>query len=87
MPDETIRVAVSKLDDLMAQAGELFICKISAEPAPDRRARHARALHALARRGARSRPLLPRRGDTGRRLAALARHYEYLQTLTRESTP
>src|SRR5262249_20832556 len=30
-PEETIRVAVTKLDNLMAQAGELIISRISAE--------------------------------------------------------
>jgi two-component system chemotaxis sensor kinase CheA len=44
--DETIRVSVEKLDDLMAQAGELIVSKISA----DERLRELRDLRSLMNR-------------------------------------
>jgi two-component system chemotaxis sensor kinase CheA len=84
--EETIRVAVSKLDDLMAQAGELIMTEISAS-------QHLADVRAIRERVTRwpklwreIKPLLPRLdGDPGRRLAdLLTRHNEYMQTLTRE---
>jgi two-component system chemotaxis sensor kinase CheA len=84
--EETIRVAVGKLDDLMAQAGELILAEISA-------GQHLADVRALRDRIARwpklwreIKPLLPRLdGDAGRRLAdLLARHHEYMQTLARD---
>jgi two-component system chemotaxis sensor kinase CheA len=86
--EETIRVAVSKLDDLMAQAGELIMAEISAS-------QHLADVRAIRERVTRwpklwrdIKPLLPRlQGDTERRLADLLnRQNEYMQTLTREVT-
>jgi two-component system chemotaxis sensor kinase CheA len=86
--EDTIRVAVSKLDDLMAQAGELIMAEISAS-------QHLADVRAIRERVTRwpklwrdIKPLLPRlQGDTGRRLADLLnRQNEYMQTLTREVT-
>ncbi len=84
--EDSIRVALDKLDDLMAQVGELLIAKISAEQhlvdTQDVRRQLARwprtwrEIKALAARV---------NGDTGRQLAAvLARHDEDLQALARE---
>ena len=84
--EETIRVAVSKLDDLMAQAGELITADISA-------GQHLADVQALHDRLARwpklwreIKVLLPRlEGDAGQRLAdLLSRHHEYMQTLVRD---
>ena len=81
--EETIRVAVSKLDDLMAQAGELIMAEISA-------GQHQVDVRALRDKMARwpklwreIKVLLPRlEGDTGRRLADLiTRHHESMQAL------
>ncbi len=84
--EETIRVAVSKLDDLMAQAGELIMAEISA-------GQHQVDVRALRDKMARwpklwreIKVLLPRlEGDTGRRLADLiTRHHESMQALIRD---
>ncbi len=84
--EETIRVAVSKLDDLMAQAGELIMAEISA-------GQHLADVRALRDRVSRwpklwreIKPLLSRlQGDAGRRLAELLlRHQEFMQALTRD---
>ncbi len=86
--EETIRVAVSKLDDLMAQAGELIMAEISA-------GQHLIDVRAIREKMARwpklwreIKALLPRlEGDAGRRLAdLLTRNHEYMQALTREVT-
>jgi two-component system chemotaxis sensor kinase CheA len=86
--EETIRVAVSKLDDLMAQAGELIMAEISAS-------QHLADVRAIRERVTRwpklwreVKTLLPRlEGDAGRRLAdMLTRHHEYMQALAREVT-
>ncbi len=84
--EETIRVAVTKLDDLMTQAGELIMAEISAE-------QHLTDIRALRDRVARwpkiwreMQTLLRRLdSDAGRRLAdLLSRHHEYMQTLARD---
>lgn len=84
--EETIRVAVTKLDDLMVQAGELIMAEISA-------GQHLDDVRALRDRVARwpkmwreIQALLRRLdGDAGRRLAdLLSRHHEYMQMLTRD---
>jgi two-component system chemotaxis sensor kinase CheA len=86
--EETIRVAVSKLDDLMAQAGELIMAEISA-------GQHLADVRAIRERVTRwpklwreIKTLLPRlEGDVGQRLTdLLTRHHEYMQALTREVT-
>jgi two-component system chemotaxis sensor kinase CheA len=84
--EETIRVAVSKLDDLMAQAGELIMAEISA----GQQLADVRAIREKATRWPKMwreiKTLLPRLdGDAGRRLTnLLTLHQEYMQTLTRE---
>jgi len=86
--DETIRVSISKLDALMAQAGELLVAKIGAEQRvadmQDVRAQLAqwpkawREIKALFPRVASS-------NDAGRQLVEmLNRHYDYLQNVTRQ---
>jgi two-component system chemotaxis sensor kinase CheA len=86
--EETIRVAVSKLDDLMAQAGELTMAGIGVE-------QHLTDVRALRETMARwpklwreIKTLSPHlEGDSGRRLAdLLSQYHEYIQTLTREVT-
>ncbi len=84
--EETIRVAVDKLDDLMAQAGELIVSKISAE----QRLIEMQNIYQQAVRWAKTwreiRALLPRiGGDVGQQLTdILTRHYDQLQSLTRQ---
>ena len=83
--DETIRIAVSKLDELMAQTGELLISKINAEqrlsdltPMRQQLARWPVAWREIKTM------LRHVDGETGQRLqGALAQHYETLQALTR----
>lgn len=84
--EETIRVAVSKLDDLMAQAGELIMAEIST-------GQHLSDVRSLREQTARwpklwreIKALLPRlEGDAGRQLAdLLSHHHEYMQNLARE---
>jgi two-component system chemotaxis sensor kinase CheA len=84
--EETIRVSVNKLDDLMAQVGELLVSKITAE-------QHLADMQAIRFRLAQwpeawreIKMLLPRvNGDTGLQLTdVLTRHYEQLQSLTQD---
>ncbi len=83
--DDTIRVALNKLDDLMAQVGELLISRLSAE-------QHLTDLQDLRRQIARwpktwreIQTLLPRlNGDVGKQLTdILSRHNEQEQALSR----
>ncbi len=67
--EETIRVSVEKLDDLMAQAGELIVSKISA----DERHRELRDLRSLMGRWEKT---WTEAGDLQRRLDRLAREDE-----------
>lgn len=84
--EETIRVAVDKLDDLMAQAGELIMAEISAE-------QHLADVRALRMQLAswpklwrEIKTLLPHLdGDAGGRLTdILTHHHEYMQILARD---
>lgn len=84
--EDTIRVAVSKLDDLMAQAGELIMAEISV-------GQHLADVRALRDKMVRwpklwreVKTLLPHlEGDAGQRLAdLLSRHHEYMQTLAHD---
>ncbi len=90
MEAQTIRVAVQKLDDLMAQTGELLTSKISAE----QRLVEMQAIHAQLEQWPQTwrhiKSLLSRLengsdADTGRQLIdILEAHHNYLQTLTRD---
>lgn len=86
--DETIRVSISKLDALMAQAGELLVAKIGAEQrvADMQDVRQQLAQWPKAWREIKA--LLPRvasTNDAGRQLVEmLNRHYDYLQNVTRQ---
>jgi two-component system chemotaxis sensor kinase CheA len=84
--EDTIRVAVSKLDDLMAQAGELIMAEIST-------GQHLADVRSLRDKLVRwpklwreIKMLIPRlEGETGRQLAdLLSRHYEYMQTIAHD---
>lgn len=84
--DETIRVAVNKLDELMAQAGELVVSKISA-------AQHLSDMQAIRYEMGRwpkhwreIKTLLPRiNGDAARQLSdILTRHYDHLQLMAKQ---
>lgn len=83
--DETIRVAVSQLDELMAQSGELLISKINAE----QRVTDVRSLRQQLARWPRAwreiKTLLKHvNGESGQRLQGLlAQHFDDLQTMTR----
>ncbi|MBN1285271.1 MAG: response regulator [Anaerolineae bacterium] len=85
---QTIRVAVQKLDDLMAQAGELIVSKISAE----QRLLEAQRIRAQLEQWPKTwrdlKALLPRLagalGDTGLHLVeVLADHNDYMQQVIR----
>ena len=81
--EETIRVAVSKLDNLMVQTGELLVAKISAEQQlADTRDVH-RQLARWPRMWNEIKSLLPRiNGEAGQQLSeALTRHHEQMQTI------
>jgi two-component system chemotaxis sensor kinase CheA len=85
--DDTIRVTVGKLDDLMAQAGELVISEISAT----QRLRDVRALRSRIGLWSKTwreiKTLLSRLDgdDAARRLIeTLMRHHDYMQALARE---
>ena len=84
--EDTIRVEVSKLDDLMAQAGELAMAEISAEQS----LADVRALRDQVTRWPKLwreiKILLPRlEGAAGQRLTdLLTRHHDYMQALTRK---
>ena len=86
--DETIRVSISKLDALMAQAGELLVAKIGAEQrvADMQEVRQQLAMWPKAWREIKA--LFPRvsaANDAGRQLIEmLNRHYDYLQNVTRQ---
>ncbi len=83
---ETIRVAVDKLDTLMAQAGELVISRISAgQRVADTQALRNRVAQAM-RTWRELRVLQSQiKGDVARHLNDLLnQHYEQLQTLSRE---
>ncbi len=83
--EETIRVAVGKLDDLMAEAGELLVSKISAE----QRLVDLRTIRQELARWPKIwreiKTLLPRvNGEAGLQLAdVLTEHHEYIQRLAR----
>ncbi len=83
--EETIRVAVSKLDELMAQAGELLVSKISAEQRLAELEDIRRQLAQWPRAWREIKALLAQvNGHAGQQLQeALTRLYEGLQTLTR----
>lgn len=85
--EDTIRVTVSKLDDLMAQAGELVVSDISAQ----QRVMDMRALHDEVLKWPKTwrelKTILGRLngGDAGRHLVdMLMDHHEYMQALTRQ---
>ncbi len=84
--DEMIRVAVSKLDDLMAQVGELLVSKMGAEQHLTDLQDVRRQLTHWPRTWREIKSLLPHiTGDGRQQLAALlARHDEQMQTLARE---
>jgi two-component system, chemotaxis family, sensor kinase CheA len=83
--DETIRIAVSKIDELMAQTGELLISKINAE----QRLTDLQVIRQQLARWPRAwreiKTLLKHvKGESGQRLQSLlTQHYDYLQALTR----
>jgi two-component system chemotaxis sensor kinase CheA len=84
--EETIRVSVSKLDDLMAHVGELLVTKITAEQhLSDIQALHAR-LGQWPEVWREIKLLLPRvNGDAGRQLAdVLERHHNQFQAVSQD---
>ncbi|MCC7445759.1 MAG: hybrid sensor histidine kinase/response regulator [Anaerolineae bacterium] len=84
--DEMIRVAVSKLDDLMAQVGELLVSKMGAEQHLTDLQDLRRQLTHWPRTWREIKSLMPHvTGDGRQQLAAiLTRHDEHMQALARE---
>lgn len=83
--DETIRIAISKIDELMAQTGELLVSKINAEQRVTDMQAIRQELARWPRLWRELAPLLNHlNGDAGLRLRGLlSQHHEYLQNLTR----
>jgi two-component system chemotaxis sensor kinase CheA len=83
--DETIRIAVSKIDELMAQTGELLVSKINAEQRLTDLQTIRQQLARWPRAWREIKSLLKHvNGESGQRLQSLlTQHYDYLQALTR----
>ncbi len=84
--EETIRVSVDKLDNLMAQAGELLVSRISAEQRLAEMRDLRQHVEAWPRTWREIKALLPHvGGDIGLYLnELLERHYAHLQDLSRD---
>jgi two-component system chemotaxis sensor kinase CheA len=82
--DETIRVSVGKLNDLMAQAGELLVAKISAEQRQADMQTLQYQIGQWPKTWREIKTLLPRvEGDAAQQLSdIIQRHAEEFQTLT-----
>lgn len=83
--EETIRIAIAKIDELMAQSGELLISKINAEQRLTELQEIRQVMGRLPRFWRELHPLLNHvGGDAGQRLKELmSDHQDYLQHLTR----
>jgi two-component system, chemotaxis family, sensor kinase CheA len=80
--DETIRVPVSRLDDLMAQVGELLIAKLNAEQHVNDLQELQRTVTRTVRDWRENRTLSSRNGMSAKQEDP--RHTEHLQTLSQE---
>ncbi len=83
MSEDTIRVSLSKLDDLMAQVGELLVSKISADQRQTDATRIAYQVDQWSKSWREVKALIPRvNGDVGLQLNdVLERHSEQMQAL------